>query len=339
VGVVRIPGLRPGRWTLFGAETEGPGPSPALVSFDVASGAEVEVDAVNVGDCRASGRVVRGGRPLPGARASLPAVRGSCVLTDDEGRFDLRFVSTGVEIWVGLRIEPPEPGRPSASLRLADRPQLHRLRRARPADEDGPLFEWTGEIELPDRAAELRVIDEDGRAQAEAELTLMRVGDPNEGEPWVSHWRGRTDRNGRALAGGLAPGDYVVTSTLAGSRRVVRRRVVLAEDRTEVEVAYRKPASVRVRVLDADGRPVAKAGVYSLLLEAGVVGDEEEVVRHELERELRPLQTSADGEALFTDLPVGRLRVHVATPKLEGKGEVRTEAGREVSVDLVARPR
>ena len=336
VGVIRVPGLLPGRWTLHGARVGGPGPSPALVAFDVVAGTEVEVNALNVGDCRVSGRVLRGGRPARGARVALPGLPACSVLVADDGRFDLRFASTSVDFSLVLAADPPEPGAAPLLLQLVE----HWHGRTDPADDGKGLhFEWDRDVELPDRTLRIRVVDEDGRAVGGAELLLLGIGEYGNDRAQPSYWKGVADAHGRAQVEGLQPGDVIVSSTVSKTGRVQRRRLSLTEPVTEVEVAYTKPASVRVRALDVDGRPVAKANVFALLLEAGVVADDEEAVRHELERELNSAPSDVNGDVLLTDLPLGRLRVNVGSLKLAGRGEIRTEAEREVLLEVVLRPR
>ena len=232
-------------------------------------------------------REARTGRPVSGARVSVPAslpVTGGWdeeasrneTTTDAEGRFRLDGI-----------------GRTGAYL-VARAPGFDQGRREVRQGETVELFLFPGAT----LAGTVR--DDEGRpvkgAEVRAESDRSRIAPPTE----------RTDARGDFLMPGLRPGEYTVVAREGGRAPGVAAVVVEPEAEARVEILLSEGGFVTGRVVDPDGRPLAGR----LRLE---VVDEQRLATSASER--IAADARADGTFALGPLPPGALGIAVAAPR------------------------
>ena len=331
---VLIPGLSAGRWELRAYGRGRPANTPLVASFDVRAGEETRVDALDGGDCRVAGQVLRDGQPVTGAVVWIPAAKGSHVRTDDEGRFEIRFSSAIQGFGVALLVEPPEPNAARVSQVLTG---------GGPGRGITPGWSWEDAVVLPEGTLDVEVLDRKGAPVSRAILDVRRLGDVPPGRPITQPCAGRADADGRVRFTGLALDGCLVTATLPGTGQVLRgfvREEPDAQSRLVLRAAA--PAEVLVRVLDGDGQPRARVRVGGRFWEQGLPDDLDAGQRHTLGRVVPAsgqVLTDERGEARLADLAAGSIELFASMRGGHVQETHVLEAGASITVELVLEPR
>lgn len=228
-------------------DVHAPGYQQKLVETDIPADATTYEIEIELGPgARFAGRVVdQGGSPVAGATVRASGLFHS-VETDVSGRFVLDSAGPG------------ESHEISASM-------VGFSRSAKLSEAGNEKIELVLE---PGLAQGVRVLDSEGRGVIGAMIrTVARIG---------ASWRRRgfTDHDGRLLLQDLELGELVVIVDKSGFVRA-RQAVDVGDAQGELVFRLEKAHTVRGRVVDATGQPIAGASIYGQLTTAS--GGEQQV--------------------------------------------------------------
>lgn len=243
-GRYRLPGLRPGDWTVIARVDDGGKTVHESVHLEPGAG-EVRLDLDFGGGLTLSGRVVRGAAPVSGAEIQASAettLSGAWTETDQGGRFLLEGLDPGLYT---LEVSAPSGG------------PAHRRRIELSGDRD--LV-----VELDEATVRgLVVADADGRPIEGAVVSLdARDGGalPRSG-PRPS---ARTDAAGAFTLAGLAPRRYRLQAKSPGYGAATAEVEAVAGAGEPVELRLRPTDGLDLRVVHPGGAPAGEIRVAAL---------------------------------------------------------------------------
>jgi len=160
------------------------------------------------------------------------------------------------------------------------------------------------------------VVDDASRRPLSGVGVSLRITGPAESGGQTGAWS-QTDASGRFALVGLAAGPYLISATDGSGGTVEEAVVVGVGQALERELATRRPGAIAVRVVDVDGRAVAKARVMLQKEGGAYINPNWEALRKEGRIDFSrggweaAMSTNADGALTRWHVPPGRVNVIV----------------------------
>lgn len=327
-GAVRIPGLPAGEWELLQVRAIQREELRPLGEFRIAAGETTLLDAPGAGLSPVVLRFVRSGRPVEGVEVRSVHTRGVLRSGPDGAARLLEYAhddrSDRPVTHAGF--VAPEPGAVASNGPLA----------LGPAAGAG---EWTATIEIPAGRLDFLATDAAGRPWrgARFRVTPAFAGRTPQDVPIPQQADRTTAVDGRACVAALPAGTYRWEVEFPdGAWR--SGEVVLSDGGSrEVPVQGEETTTLRVTVLDADGRPLEGARVHASRLRPGVLPGDGAADRWEgAAGLLAPGRTDESGEAVLRGVPAGTIAVS-AVP-FGGEGSWGREETRSETAEVMASP-